>query len=46
MLYEPLGLTLGRAWPALLVAALALIAVAVGATGGEFTETVANGSSL
>jgi hypothetical protein len=45
-LHQPLGLRLGGAWPALLLAVLGLLAVVAGATGGEFIETVANGSSL
>jgi len=44
--YQPLGLRLGRAWPALLLALVGLLAVALGVTGGEFAETLANGSSL
>jgi hypothetical protein len=34
------------AWPLLVLLLLGLLAVVAGATGGEYAETLANGSSL
>jgi hypothetical protein len=40
------GSRLGDAWPALVLVALGLLAIAAGAAGGELNETLANGSAL
>jgi nitrate/nitrite transporter NarK len=46
VLHSITGLTLGQTWPALMLVLLGILALVVGTTGGEFAETLSNGSSL